>query len=136
YLGGSGTDSGWAIAIGTSNKAHVLGVTNSPDLPLANPIQTVNRGGPSDLFVASIKPGPGLTTAAIEGKHLVITGNSFVEGAVILLDGEPQRTIYLSAASLRGKKAGRRIAPGQTVQLQVRNPDGVMSNTLAFTRVQ
>ena len=33
-------------------------------------------------------------------------------------------------------KGGKTIAPGQTVNLQVQNPDGSVSNTLTFTRPQ
>jgi hypothetical protein len=78
-----------------------------------------------------------IQSAAIQGKHLIVTGGGFAQGAVILLDGEPaKKTNFLSATSLRGKKAGRRIGPGQNVRLQVRNPDGVLSNEFSFTRPQ
>ena len=35
---------------------------------------------------------------------------------------------------LFGKKAGKKIAVGQTVTLQVRNSDGSLSNQLSFRR--
>jgi len=134
YLGGGGTDSGFGIAVASSTKAYVLGLTDSGDFPTANPLQPVNRGGTSDLFIASISPGPGINGATIQGKHLIVNGGGFAEGAVILVNGDRKKTTYLSATSLRGKKVGRTIARGETVRIQVRNPDGLTSNEFSFMR--
>jgi hypothetical protein len=38
------------------------------------------------------------------------------------------------ATVLIARKAGKEIAPGQTVTVQVRNPDGLLSNELTYTR--
>jgi hypothetical protein len=134
YLGGGGTDSGFGIAAAASTRAFVVGLTDSANFPTVNPLQPANRGGASDLFVASVSPGPGINGASIQGKHLIVTGGGFAEGAVLLLNGERKKTNYLSATSLRGKKAGRMIASGETVRIQVRNPDGLTSNEFSFTR--
>jgi hypothetical protein len=133
YLGGRGTDSGFGIAA-ASAIAFVLGLTDSGDFPTTNPLQPGNRGGASDLFVASISPGPGINGATIQGKHLIVTGGGFAEGAVILVNGERKKTNYLSATSLRGKKVGRMIGRGETVRIQARNPDGLTSNEFSFSR--
>jgi hypothetical protein len=53
YLGGSGNDGGYAIAVDGSGNAHVTGYTNSTNFPTANPIQASNPGG-FDAFVLSI----------------------------------------------------------------------------------
>jgi hypothetical protein len=55
YLGGSGGDSGAAIAVDTAGNAYVAGVTASVDFPLARPIQPA-LAGKSDAFVAVISP--------------------------------------------------------------------------------
>ena len=62
---------------------------------------------------------------------------SFESGAVILLDGEKQKTANDEenpTTVLIGKKAGKKIASGQTVLLQVRNRDGGLSEPFSFTR--
>jgi hypothetical protein len=53
---------------------------------------------------------------------------------VILLNGEQQKTSFQSATELKGKKVGQKIAPGETVRLQVRNMDGLTSAEFSFTR--
>jgi hypothetical protein len=135
YLGGEGVDSGFGIAPGPSNRIYVTGVTGSINFPTATPFQIENRGGLSDVFVTSIRPGPGIAGVTIQGKHLIVTGGGFVSGATIVVNGDPQRkTSFLSSTTLRGKKVARNIAPGQMILVQVRNPDGVLSNEFRFTR--
>jgi hypothetical protein len=134
YLGGGGIDSGFGIVAGASKSAFAIGVTDSGDFATVNPIQSGYGGGISDVFMARIGLGPTITRAEIKGKHLNITGNGFEQGAVVLMDGAQQKTVFKSGSSLKGKKAGQRINPGQTVRLQVRNPDGSTSSEFSFRR--
>ena len=55
YLGGSGSDSGWGIAVESSGVAHVSGITFSTDFPTSNPIQAAAGGG-MDVFVTTLSP--------------------------------------------------------------------------------
>jgi hypothetical protein len=134
YLGGSNTDAVFGVAVDSAGNASVIGVTDSTDFTTANPLQPVNGGGVSDVFIARIKPGPAISNVSIQGKHVIVTGSGFERGAVILLDGEQQKTVFKSGTSLKGKKVGRKITPGETVLLQVRNPDGVTSAEFSFRR--
>ena len=60
YLGGSGADSGRAIAVDDSGNVYLAGYTLSTDFPTQNPRQSSNRGG-SDAFVAELNAaGSGL----------------------------------------------------------------------------
>jgi RHS repeat-associated protein len=52
YLGGSGEDSGFAIALDAAGQAHVTGWTDSPDFPTPAPLQLPL--GRSDAFVVKI----------------------------------------------------------------------------------
>jgi photosystem II stability/assembly factor-like uncharacterized protein len=82
-------------------------------------------------------PAPVINGAAISGKHLIVTGQNFDLGAQIIMDGEPRRTRndeQNPTTTLIGKKLGKRISPGQTVELRVRNTDGSLSNIFRFTR--
>src|ERR1019366_5555384 len=55
YLGGSGADSGFGIAVDSSGNAYVTGSTNSNNFPTMNPLQPAN-GGNYPAFVAKINP--------------------------------------------------------------------------------
>ena len=51
FLGGSGDDQAKAIALGPAGDAYVAGLTNSPNFPLAQPLQAA-LGGAYDAWVA------------------------------------------------------------------------------------
>jgi Ca2+-binding RTX toxin-like protein len=53
YLGGSGDDFGYSIALDGTNSAYVTGSTSSTDFPTHVPYQPANAGG-QDAFVAKL----------------------------------------------------------------------------------
>ena len=55
YLGGSGGDTGYGIAVDSSGDAIVAGQTNSPNFPTTNAAQNA-LGGADDAFVAALGP--------------------------------------------------------------------------------
>jgi hypothetical protein len=60
YLGGTGGDTAYGIAVDSSGCAYVTGTTGSRDFPLTSAVQTVNYGI-GDVFVAKLNPaGTGL----------------------------------------------------------------------------
>jgi predicted outer membrane repeat protein len=71
-----------------------------------------------------------ITNIVKNGKHLLISGAGFQEGAKIFVDGVEKKTIYESPTSLIGKKAAKGIASG--VKIKVRNPDGTESNEWTY----
>jgi hypothetical protein len=61
YLGGSGNDIGFGIAVNSSQNIYIAGATASPDFPTENALQTVFRGRTiqderGDAFVANLYP--------------------------------------------------------------------------------
>ena len=134
YLGGTDVDSGFGAAVDAAGSLFIMGLTKSIDFPTAGALQRNNAGGASDLFVAKIKPGPVISDVRIGGKNLFVTGGVFDQGAVILLNGEQQKTAFQSSTELKGKKVAKKILPGQAVRLQVRNADGLTSLEFNFTR--
>jgi hypothetical protein len=58
YLGGSGSDSAFGIAVDNGGQVYVTGSTASADFPTANALQAKNQGGPSgsDAFVTKFAP--------------------------------------------------------------------------------
>jgi hypothetical protein len=55
YLGGSGLDVAWSIAVDPKGNAYVAGQTNSPDFPIKNAVQPDYGGGLFDAFIAKIR---------------------------------------------------------------------------------
>ncbi len=53
YLGGSGGDDGFGIAVDSAGNAYVTGYTDSTNFPTANPLQAT-PGGNGDAFVSKI----------------------------------------------------------------------------------
>jgi hypothetical protein len=85
----------------------------------------------------TIPAGPVISSVQGAGKNLLITGQNFDSGAVILKNGERQRTLHDDqnpTTTLIGKKVNKNIAPGETVTIQVQNSDGSLSNQVTYTR--
>ena len=75
-----------------------------------------------------------ITRVSVVGKRLFLFGENFDPGAVILLNAEAQRTKSDDAnprSTLIGRKAGKRLKLGD--RLQVRNPNGTLSEEFIFT---
>jgi uncharacterized delta-60 repeat protein len=80
---------------------------------------------------------PRIATALVNGKRLSVFGQSFDDGAIILINGEKQKTANDASDTSRiliGKKAGKKIGVGDTVTLQVQNSDGALSLEFRLTR--
>jgi len=78
-------------------------------------------------------PVPRIISASVSGKKLIVTGENFDPGAVILLNGEEQKTKNNQNQKTRlvAKKAGKLVKTGDRVQ--VRNPNGTLSEGFIFT---
>ncbi len=89
YLGGSGTDNGFAIAVDVSGNAYVTGNTTSTNFPSTNPMQAT-IGGVQDAFVTKINAAGlayvystylgGSGTEYGEGIAVDVSGNAYVTG--------------------------------------------------------
>jgi len=138
YLGGAGVDTGFGVAVDSKGKAYVMGMTDSTDFPVENPLQGT-KGGAEDIFIAKldmVPSNPVITDAKLlrNGKLLVI-GSGFEIGAQVLLNGEPQRTrnsIFSPRTRLLAQVHKNDVEPGETATLQVRNPDGTISPEFSF----
>jgi hypothetical protein len=70
----------------------------------------------------------------VSGKKLMVTGENFDRAAVILVNGAAQSTKPDGENRLLAKKGAKKIKSGNTVQVQVRNPDGLYSENFSYTR--
>ena len=80
YLGGSGGDSAFGIAVDETGNAYMTGVTYSTDFPTANPIQPAFHGT-EDVFVTKINA---VGSAFVYSTYL--GGSSYDEGLGIAAD--------------------------------------------------
>ncbi len=85
YLGGSGSDTAYGIAVDGSGCAYVTGYTDSTDLPTLNQYQTDPGDGSSDVFVTKIDTTT--SGAASLAYSTYLGGTSFEYGNGIAVDG-------------------------------------------------
>ncbi|HLV01294.1 MAG TPA: SBBP repeat-containing protein, partial [Acidobacteriota bacterium] len=90
FLGGSGDDDGFALAVNSAGQAAIVGSTNSPDFPLEKAFQNTAGGGTSDAFLVVVSgtdsslvystflggSGEDVATSvtATGGQELIVTG--------------------------------------------------------------
>jgi len=81
YLGGSGVDTGFGIAVDSAGEAYVVGDTSSVDFPTVNPYQGSLQGS-NDAFVTKFDAaGNALVYSTYLG------GSGFQQGYAIAIDG-------------------------------------------------
>lgn len=81
YLGGSGVDVGYAIAVGPDNSAVIVGDTTSTNLPVSLGAFQLKSGGGQDAFVAKLPP------AGTPVAYLTYLGGSGLDHASSVLVG-------------------------------------------------
>jgi len=92
--------------------------------------------------IYKLTPNPGTSTppviiaVSVDRKNLLLTGENFDPGSVVLINGADWRTLHddQNPATLVAKKAAKHIASGQRVVVQVRNSNGLLSPEFAYTR--
>ncbi len=85
YLGGSGADFGFGLAVDSSGNGYVTGTTASSDFPLVTPLPAPNNAlqGSSDAFVAVVNgSGSGLVYSTYLGGSAADTGQGIAVDAV------------------------------------------------------
>ena len=105
FLGGSGWDRGYRVAVDSAGAAHVTGFTESRDFPTSNPLQSA-LGGPRDAFVSKLSPD-GATLA-----YSTYLGGSKDDGISIL--SRPSLNVVASSMAIAVDLAGATYVTGQT----------------------
>jgi Beta-propeller repeat len=140
YLGGGGNDAASGVSLDPTGSVYVTGFTDSTDFLTFIPLRKQNSGG-VDMFIAKIDPdidpkGPLVLKLEISGKKLIVFGQNFRDGAKILVNDVAKKTKVGEAPGsiVFSPKAAKKVKPGDTIVVQVRNPNGRLSNPLFFTR--
>lgn len=133
------SDVGPVIFYAAGNQANQNGSDSGDRIYLAN--VTANPAG-----VQPTGP-PKILSANVSGKKLILMGENFGDGASLYMcdscenpasDGKKVKKVSNDSehtdTMLVAKKAGKDIGRGQTVSLQVKNPDGTLSDPFSFTR--
>ena len=94
YLGGTGDDRGYGIAVDAQGLVYVTGETSSPDFPMVNATQAF--AGNSDAFVVKLDPsGPALIystflggSGADHGRAIAVDsgGSAYITGDTLSVD--------------------------------------------------
>jgi hypothetical protein len=144
YLGGQGRDLSARIAVDSNGSAYIAGQAGSNDFPIMPGAFQTSRSENFDGFIVRIDSsndsaaagGLRIESASVVGNKLFVFGDGFDSGAVILLNGEKQKTRSngQNPDMLISRKAGQRIRTGSTVTLMVRNSDDRISPAFSFTR--
>lgn len=80
YLGGSGLEFGYGVAVDGSRNIYVTGQTSSANLPTNNPYQQTFGGGSNDAFVAKVSLSVTLNyTASAAGSYTLKLKNGTIE---------------------------------------------------------
>jgi photosystem II stability/assembly factor-like uncharacterized protein len=121
--GSTWVETGFSPSKGFPPVVHTLAI---------NPANTSTIYASTNGAVSS-DDSPWIRSIAVEGKRLLVIGDSFDNGAVILLDGEPQKTNNASGNPTRvlvGKKAGKKVKKKPETRIQIRNANGKLSQTV------
>ena len=95
YLGGSGTDVGTDIAVDGVQGARITGYTNSPNLPIINPLSTFGSAlnGGMDAFVARIDTtATSATASSYSSSYLGGAANDAGTGIAV----DPTSNVYVA----------------------------------------
>lgn len=83
----------------------------------------------------AVQSPPTIVYAEWTGKNLLVEGENFADGAIVLVDGQRFKSANDEAYPsnfLHAKKAKKKVARDQVIQVQVQNPDGATSNEFTF----
>ena len=113
FLGGSGAETGYGIAVDTAGNAYLTGYTTTTDFPTASPLQATN-GGSYDAFVAKLNAdGTALVYSTYLGGSSEEYGNELGGGIAVdtagnaYVTGSTNSSNFPTVNPLQATNAGR-----------------------------
>lgn len=80
-IGGSGLDEGLGIAVDSSGSAYVVGLTQSADFPMINPLQNPNSGSVSDAPITALNGGQDAFVAKLSSDGTALLFSAYLGGS-------------------------------------------------------
>ncbi len=145
YLGGSGLDQGFGIAVDGLGDAYVTGQTTSADFPTMNPVQAANAGGDYDAFVTKLNAsGSALVYSTYLGgssddQGFGITtdssGNAYVAGKTNSTNFPTMNPLQASAGGSYDAFVSEIFLPGFTIQATGLSPTSLSPGASAVSTI-
>jgi hypothetical protein len=130
YLGGSGDDLGYGIAVDSSGNAYVTGSTQSTNFPTMNPFQPANAGS-GDAFVAKIAKSAAVTLAPPNIDFGIQTVGITSSPQISTLTNRGDLTLTITSIGIKGTDIGN-FAQTNNCPSSV-PPDGSCQISVTFT---
>lgn len=120
YLGGSGKDTGHAVAVDGTGAAYITGMTASVDFPTLDALQPAG-GGFADAYVTKLDPSGALSYSTYlgggqgdDGRAIAVdgAGSVFLAGATISTDFPVHNALQPSLASFFADAFVTQLSPG------------------------
>lgn len=97
YLGGSGDDTAYGIAVDTAGNAYIVGRTDSTNFPTVNPLQPVMAGDPVATYDAFVSKLNAAGTALVYSTYLGGTQDEQGYGIAVDAGGNAYLTGYTTS---------------------------------------
>jgi hypothetical protein len=143
FLGGTGSDTAYGVAVDADGSAYITGKTSSANFPVVTgAFESTRPGSYASGFVSKFAFGPQLTSlnpnnapVSTPDLNMIVMGSYFTPQATVLWNGSPRSTTYVSSTELIASITNADLAaPGEaTVVVATPAPLGTQSNTLIFT---
>ncbi len=132
YLGGSGDDRGWRIAVDGAGSAYVTGET-SPDFPTQNPYQGTYGGGSVDAFVAKLDVQSTSLVTFTNQAGEAVNGYYVGSGIYVAVNDPDENENHSAQESVNVTVSDATTGDSETLTLtETGNDTGVFRNTTAL----
>ena len=130
YLGGSGDDRAFGLAVDASNNSYITGWTSSANFPVFSPYQAKLKGA-RDAFVTKLNPtGSALIYSTYLGGAGVDTGNAIsldATNAAVVVGDTTSTNLPVTVATFQTRLSG-----GQDVFIAKLTPSGAALSFLTY----
>jgi hypothetical protein len=130
YLGGSGDDQAFALAIAGSGEVYVAGYTVSTNFPNTSGGAQASKGGGDDAFVARLNA---TLTSNLQSTYLGGNGNDWANALAIAGSGEVYVAGFTASTNFPNTSGGAQASSGGGLDAFVARLDATLTSNLQST---